>query len=151
MLILIISAVVFIGLCCGLGSLFFEGKDKEPNAANFCAGFCLLVAVVALSVLAIFIACFSAQDWGIVGVFLSILVAVGVVTLILESNWLWFKRRAMAKYLKDKQTVQQPTKVAAKPTLWRDRVFAWWRTLNTPQQIGLVLFGVFVAWKIASA
>ena len=57
-------------------------------------------------------------------------------------------------YLKDKQIcsrpVQQP-KVAAKPTAWWDRVFAWWRTLNTPQQIGLVLFGVFVAWKIASS
>ena len=148
LLIFIILTVAFIGLCCGLGSLFFKGKDKEPDAANFCVGCCV---VVALSVFALPIILFSAQDWGIVGVFLSILVAVGVVTAILESNWFRFKRRAMVKYLKDKQTVQQPTKVAAKPTLWRDRVFAWWRTLNTPQQIGLVLFGVFVAWKIASA
>jgi len=79
----------------------------------------------------------------VVGAFIGILVVVGVVTFILESNWSWFKRRA-------KQMVQQP-KVAAKPMTWWDGFFAWWRTFNTPQQIGLVLFGVFVAWKIASA
>jgi len=97
LLIFIILTVAFIGLCCGLGSLFFKGKDKEPDAANFCVGCCV---VVALSVFALPIILFSAQDWGIVGVFLSILVAVGVVTAILESNWFRFKRRAMVKYLK---------------------------------------------------
>jgi len=90
MLILIISAVVFIGLCCGLGSLVFEGKDKEPNAANFCVGFCLLVALL---VFALPIILFSAQDWGVVGIFLSILVGVGVVTHFLEKAWYWRRRR----------------------------------------------------------
>lgn len=49
------------------------------------------------------------------------------------------------------QAVQQTPKAAAKPMTWWDGFFAWWATLNTPQQIGLVLFGGFVTWQIALA
>lgn len=51
----------------------------------------------------------------------------------------------------NQQLVQQPSKAAAKPLTWVEGFFAWWRTLNTPQQIGLVLFGGFVTWQIALA
>jgi hypothetical protein len=51
----------------------------------------------------------------------------------------------------NQQMVQQQPKVAAKPMTWWDGFFAWWRTLNTPQQLGCFLFGGIVAWQIVLA